>query len=212
MSQGRRARDFSKRRDAQVRELRRGDGVPTVVAGYLPGGGGRPRPHPGDEKFPFVKDVPDVEGPVRYIEPALFTDDTIDNPIPLVGAQADYLTLAAIDTGGIRLLTLFIEYFPGTIASILSILPQGELDDDSDEWFPFGVVDGAIVASTTVDCGGARKTFATELQFDAAGIVVPASCREALVFDVSTHRDVRFLVGDTVSALSGLNLHYTLMR
>jgi len=218
MTQGRRARDYSRKRDAAIRNLRRGDGTPTVVAGYLPGNAGRPRAHPGDEKFPFVKDPPDTEGPVRYIEPVAFTlEATVENPIPLAAAFADYLTLPSIDVAPFRLLTLFIDYFPGDgvgpLDGVLSVVPE-TTRGDSDEWFPAGVVDGALVQSTTVPCGAYRETFATELRFNQtnSGIVVPASCRETLDFDVTTKANFRFQVADVVIATSGLNLWYALNR
>lgn len=219
MSQNRRSRAYSRVRDALIRDLRQSDGTPSVVAGYLPGNAGRPKPHPGDEKFPFVKDPPDTEGPVRYIEPVTFTNEgTVENPIPRVTDFADYLTLQAIDVAPFRLLKLFIEFFPadngGANDGMLAIVPEQSLGDQ-DEWFPAGVVEGVITPTgITGYAGGERRTFSTQLMFNSpgSGVVVPASIRETLDFDVTTSAQFRLLVGDTLQTRSGLNLWYQLNR
>jgi hypothetical protein len=219
MTQGRRARDYSRKRDAAIRNLRRGDGTPTVVAGYLPGNAGRPRAHPGDEKFPFVKDPPDTEGPVRYIEPVVLSGGVVQNPIPHVTTFDEYLVLKSIDVAPFRLLTLFIEFFPedngGNDDGTLSIVPEQSLGDQ-EEWFPAGVVDGELTPSTLggTFASAERRTFATQLLFNRPGsmVVAPDSIRETLDFDVTTKANFRFLVGDTLQTVSGLNLWYTLNR
>lgn len=218
MSQNRRPRGYSRVRDAMIRDLRRVDGTPSVVAGYLPGNAGRPKPHPGDEKFPFVKDPPDIEGPTRYIEAVeLSQEGNVLNPIPLVADFADYLVLDQIDVGGWRLLTFFIEFFPDDATDpdgVLSIIPEQTLGD-TDEWFPVGFVDGVVTPSTITGlCAASRESFAMDIRFNEteSGVAQPSACRETLDFDVTTKHNMRLRVGDVASAASGLNLWYTLTR
>lgn len=213
MSQNRRGRDIATRADEAVRGLRRGNGTPNIVGGYLVSPSGRAQANPGDEKFPYIKDPPDIEGPVRYITPTqLNGEGGVDNPIPLVAVFDDFLILDLIDVAETRILTLFQAYYPGAADASLSIVPEVQRDDNTGDWYSAGVVDGTITASTFVPGGGVRTTYATELASPAAGLTSPDSIKKALSFDVGDHRTFRLRVGDTVSAFSGLDLFYSLMR
>jgi hypothetical protein len=212
MSQDRRDRDFSDLRDVDVRGLRRDTANPAVV-GYSPSSGGRPKVWPGDEKFPFIKDPPDIEGPIQYKTPTTFSiEATVSNPIPLVTELDDYLVLDLVDVKAWRLFTLYMTYFPGNgDTGVLSLVPRAEREDNSGDMYPVGVVDGTLTATALIPGGGRRATYATELSTAAAGISAPASIKKTLVFDVSTFSKFQILAGDEVEG-SGLNLFYTLMR
>ena len=217
MSTSRRNQDYRRIRDAQVAEVRRGSSESVEPMGYSPGGAARSRPIPGDEKFPFFKDVPDVEGPYR-LGAITEIDDGVVNPIPQVAVAADLSILETIDVRGIRLLTCFFEYFPDD--GQLIIVPDGmtyepeDLDASAgqEQWFPIGVVDPVLtVVGPLLTGGGFRYVYSTELRINGAGLDFSTPIRLTAVFDVAPYREMRLRVGDT-GAAAGLNILYSLER
>ena len=241
MTQSRRDADFRQLQDAQVGKVRRADGRPLVVTGYSPGGDAlKARPMPGDQKFPFVKDPPDVTGPFRLTPPVDIDTSgapfVVLNPIPgppfvadQVGAQLQ--VLGPIDVRGIELITLFLEYYAtdpqGAATPELILIPQvllerppatpplGVAGPPRSDFFPIGVVDPTLVTpGTFLPCYARRITYASELNIDGAGaaFTTQGPCQQALIFEVSVYNEIQFLVGDAGVTDSGLDAFYTLER
>jgi hypothetical protein len=218
MSRNRRDQDFRRLGDARAADIRRGGEGAVEPVGYSPGGGSRTKAIPGDEKFPFFKDVPDVVGPYRAIELAELLADVVQNPLPQVAAEGDLLALDPIDVRGIRLLTTFVEYYGD--GGELILVPDGLTYEPEDGatgtgqelWYPIGVIDPTLTTVGAVLVGGGfRRFYATELRMDGTALTPAAAARATLVFDVAPYREIRFRVGDTV-ATAGLNLLYSLER
>ncbi len=223
MTNRRRRRDYTQNSDLGVDRLRRGqDEDPNILTAYKPAGG-RARSIPGDERFPYFKDIPDTLEPVRYL-PIVELDgqNVVQNPIPQVPPEADFLNGPVIDVSGYRLLTLFLEYFGD--GGQLVLVPEARIDlpedstanDPNQQFFPISVIDPTInpaapVNTPIITCGGVRFAFATELRIDGTALTPAASCRQIWVFDVNTYLDFRFRIGDTV-ATAGLNAFHVLQR
>lgn len=207
---GRNPEDYLTEAEAAEAEVRRGSDDNFVVSGYsaLDGKG---LPVPGDRKFPFVKDPPDVERAVQYLENVQFTGEgNVQNPIPLVAAPGDYAIGDPIDVGGRRLLMLWIEYYRAG-SGVLSLVPEGSIDEAG--FYPIGLVDSALTTPSILPAGAWRETHPTELRLGTGATTSPTvPVRQTLVFDVGVYKNFRFRYGDVASGASGLNLYYTLMR
>ena len=219
--------------DAQVANTRRGQGERSIVTtGYVPGGPAEAaKPIPGDQKFPFFKDVSDVGPTIRLFEPAKFTGLVVDNPIPgPVDGDTDLDTFAVsqeIDVRGIATIITVQQYFPEDVAaagSRLIILPQFQIAlpespgaNPTSLWVPVGVVDPMQTASNApVDlCFTQRPASATEIIRDAAGLQTTTGDGPStfgLVWDVQGYNTWRFLIADQFSDAAGLNMFYMTQR
>lgn len=223
------AADYSSLDDAQVRSVRRDaeDDEQISTIGYVPGSQ-RARAFPGDDKFPFVKDVPDVVGPLEYRKSFVGTGPT--NPLPLATSVSQYDTGAAIDVRGQRTLVLMGAYLSGVSLAgaaegLLSVVCEASLAPFTpsqtfgtlDVWFPIGVVDPTLTTPAIEPGFAYRRFYSSEFRFDPlinqpAPHVGPVSSLWTLVFDVSGYRQIRFRTADLVSAAAFLDLRYYFQR
>ncbi len=220
MSQDRDELAFRREEDAQQVDIRRDAGEPIVVGGYVPGRGDRARPIPGDEQFPYFKDVPALLKPRRLLGPVRESGGAVVPApnLPLVAIPADLLAFE-IDVRGIRAVTLFINYLgdAGTLELVvdgaIELPEQGSGNNPNVQFFPIGVVDPTLnTAGALLNCGAWREHFATELRMDATAFTPASPCDDTLVFDVNIYSVFRVRVGDLAVATSGLNLLYVLQR
>jgi len=234
MTQDRRNADFRNLQDAAISRVRRGDERPPDAMGYSPGGDAlRAKAVPGDQKFPFFKDVPDVEGPFRLTS-AVKTDGgkppVVANPIPTAPfASPDWRAALAstelIDVRGVRLLNLVVLYYPSSqnVVGDLILIPDAvfatppEAAPGALSPTPIGVVDPTLTTPGTFPQGFARRrTYASEFNFSAGAVLAldtdgPAT--ETLVFDVAPYNEIRFYYGEgTPGGISGLELYFLLER
>jgi hypothetical protein len=231
----RRDADYSRSEDAQVRAVRRDaeDDQPIQVAGYVPGTD-RARAFPGDEKFPFVKDVPDVTGPDEYRKSVVKA--SLVNPLPFAATLGDYETLPEIDIRGSRGLVLMGIYVPGSDLQLggqglLSVICEASLEPFApttpsllgEVWVPIGVVDPTLRTPAIQPGFAYRNFFSSEFRLDPwVGYVAPPfptvpAVVFTLVFDVSWYRKVRFRVaelapGQQLPVLTYLDLRYFRQR
>jgi len=230
--------DYMLKSEARVRSVRRdaenAENVTTV--GYTPGSD-QTRAFPGDEKFPFVKDVPDVTGPTLYRKSIESIGDeglNLINPLPSASSLTSYETLSAVDVRGHRAFALFGIYFPAvdqqteTGLGLLNIIAEASLEpieasSSSTVWYPIGVVDPVLNAPAIAPGYAYRRFFASEFRLDPwAGYVPPAPFPPSgpvpftLVFDVSWYREIRIRCAELVSPLprdgTFLQLNYMRMR
>lgn len=219
----RRDEAFLRLDEVESRSVRRdgGDDAPITQMGYSPGSQ-QARAIPGDAKFPFFKDPPDVSGPFEYrtsdvIPPA----KTLTNPLPFVGgfgfgSPLDiYQNGPAIDVRGISQLAAVLTYLPGTITmqevttgvGILSIIAEHALQPfeassvDEPYWVPIGVVNPILHTPAVVPGYAYRDIFSSEFRWQPfAGLVNPlpinTPLRQTLVFDVSSYQQFRFRFAD----------------
>jgi len=242
MSQNRRPQDFRRLEDAQVTQVRRGEAERSlVVTGYSPGGSAQHAlPTPGDQKFPFVKDVPDVMGPLELRNGEVDDTATVVNALPLVTDPylvppdpGAYERSPIIDTRGIRVVTLVLDYFPGDngqfaglgeLSLILQervqpINPTGTETAES-QFRTTGVVDPTLNVPGLVQSYAMQRVYPRELRlapnFVPGGAAVPVALGIpvpiTLDFDVGRYDEIRFLWGDTVSAVASLRARAFLMR
>lgn len=220
MTNRRRLRDHVQNADLAIDRLRQGDGTQSTVTAYKPLGG-RPKAVPGDERFPFFKDVSDILEPVRYLEPVeLDGNNVVQNPLPVIADQSDFLNGPVVDVAGYRLVTFYLQYFADN--GSLIVVPEARIDlpeasasnNVSTEFFPIGVIDPSLtVVSPPVilPCGGSRHMYATELRMDGLGMPTTDPCKLSVVFDVAPYLDFRLRVGVTAGT-AGLNAFHTLQR
>lgn len=243
MSQKRRGADYRRLQDAQVGRVRRGDGERSLlITGYAPGGDAlKGRPTPGDQKFPFFKDVPDVAGPYALRETEngfgiapgnLNVLPQVSDPYADEGDQGAYERSPLVDVRGIRQLVLVADYILGDEGTgELSIIPQARLqpvrvtgNELEDEQFrTIGVVDPTIVVPGVVQSYGMRRCYPTELRiapnYDPANPLIPVpiapntSVPVTLAFDVGIYDEFRFMWGELTGATRPtLRARYFLMR
>lgn len=224
--------DYMLKSDARVRSVRRdaenAENITTV--GYVPGSD-QTRAFPGDEKFPFVKDVPDVTGPTLYRKSIGLSGGlpTLGNPLPLASSSLLFETLPEVDVRGHRAFALFGVYWPktdqqaggsGTLSLICeaSLAPLEATGLQDNVWYPIGVVDPTLNVPA-IDPGYAyRRFYSSEFRLDPfVGLNPPfpnlvAPLLFTLVFDVSWYRDVRVRCADLVTDGAYLQLNYMRMR
>lgn len=220
MTTNRRRVDHVREQDAAIDNLRAsGEGTPDVI-GYKPGSE-KARSWPGDDRFPFVKDPPDLLGPYRYIAPAQVLPSSVSNPIPFIDADAaNLLALDDIDVSGWRLLRLDITYYQADPTGRLLLIIDGrrEATEGGDPQnpvlttVPVGVLDNTLLTQNLLPGGNRRRVHASELVIDIPAGTLANPITTSLTFGVEEHRTVRFRVGDLVVATSGLDLFYTLGR
>jgi hypothetical protein len=211
--------DYMLKSDARVRSVRRdaenAENITTV--GYVPGSD-QTRAFPGDEKFPFVKDVPDVTGPTLY--------RPLDKLNP-AEVFADYETLPSVDVRGHRAFALFGVYTPGQIQGVgtglLSLVVEAALEPVTatapsvQTWYPIGVVDPTLNAPAIEPGFAYRRFYASEFRLDPwAGFTPPFPLSGpipfTLIYDVSWYRDVRVRCAELSAAATSLRLNYMRMR
>ena len=242
MSQDRRKPDYRRLADAQVGNVRRDGGGRSIgVVGYSPGGNGlAAKAVPGDQKFPFFKDVPDVEGPIQLRDGLVTAAAVVTNALPLVtspylaeDAVGGYERSPTIDVRGIRVATLVLDYYPGVSGQPpaalgeLSLIFQHRIDpfnptgtETAESQFrTTGVVDPTLNVPGIVQSYAMQRVYPRELRlspsFTAAGDVATALGTPApisLDFDVSRYDEIRWLWGDTVSAVGSLLARAYIMR
>lgn len=223
--------DYMLKSEARVRSVRRdaeSDENLTTV-GYVPGSD-QTRAFPGDEKFPFVKDVPDVTGPTLYRKSIDFTGgfSNLINPLPLASATYDYETLAEVDVRGHRAFALFGVYWPaaeqGVGSGTLSLITEASLEPleatgpNFPIYFPIGVVDPQLNVPAIEPGYAYRNFYSSEFRLDPwVGYQPPfpqvGPRQFTLIFDVSWYRDVRVRCADlVVDKGTFLQLSYMRMR
>jgi hypothetical protein len=211
--------DYMLQGDARTRAIRRDseDDENLQPVAYVPGSD-KARAFPGDEKFPFVKDVPDVTGPIPYRQ--------LDS-LPVATSLADYQILEAVDVRGHRAFALFGSYFvsldeqgAGSVLSLVveaALTPLESTGSAAPVWFPIGVVDPTLNTPAIEPGFAYRNFFASEFRLDpwiniTPPFIPPQEPRNfTLIFDVSWYRDLRVRCADLV-APSGLQLSYMRMR
>lgn len=230
MSQQRRPADYRSLEEVDVITTRRGENQAFVVSGYSPGGSGLAgRPVPGDQKFPFFKDVPDVEGPVFLRDGAVSEDliVVVTNPLPLATAVSGYDTSPELDVRGIRQVLVFLRYFAavemGAGVGVLSLVPQASFlpsPSQESEWMTIGVVNPTLNAPAIEPGYAFRHVFSTELRLDPGYTGDPANPQPygrgpyelTLAFDVGPYDVFRLRYADVVANLSTLYARAYLMR
>lgn len=235
MSQKRRDADFNDLDDTQFRRTRDGEG-PRIPIGYKPGDG-RVRIFPGDEKFPYFKSPPDVEGEFSLREIELLSPNGPLDPDAALPIVPTFETLAEIDVRGWCQLTLYIIYITGTTAlgngsGRLTILPEAAVTQpfpsntsvqggNNPTFFPIGVVDQALEIPGFQSGFARRNIFSAELTVDpfngqANPPVLSTPTLMVFPFDVSTYTEFRFRVGelqnDVLSPGTQVALRYALQR
>jgi hypothetical protein len=233
MSGERRDEDFSTIEDARVRRVRRDggqddQGVTTI--GYVPGSQ-RAQPFPGDDKFPFVKDVTDIEGPKFCRDGAVALDPgnppTIVNPLPQVtdpflpaGTPGAYEISPEFDVRPYRQLMFVFSYFPGPsapgpdpvlAAGLLSIVPEVQVMPFTPQqapnlspWQPIGVVNPVLELPAVVPGFGYRRVYSTELRFDGAFTGPPPAVPQPVPYGIGRPLTLAF----DVSAYRDLRIKY----
>lgn len=238
MTQDRRLADYRQLEDVDA-AIRRENGQASLTVGYAPGGGAAPRAMPGDQKFPFVKDVPDVEGPIWLRDGRISVPDPplapfTTDPLPFVATPADYETSPVLDVRGIRQVLVFLRYWAGldqegqASIGVLSVVPQAAFEPapqgatfpavGDQEWMPLGVVDPALNLPAIAPGYAYRRIYSTELRLDPG--YTPAGPQPYLVgpheltlaFDVGPYDVFRLRYGDVVAATSSLYARAYLMR
>lgn len=212
MSSSNRNYDYLPGDEAPFRRLRTRapDGIGVA---YSPENDERARAWPGDAKFPFAMQPPDVEAPQVY------RDRDVAGPLPLVvlgtgpvDLAANYEVLPELDVRGSRLLVMYVTYAPSG-ASALSLVPQAGLQHKgSAEWYSVGVVDPTLDVMTSVQPinYGFRNMVLSELRVPSSGAGDVANVVAS--FDVSSFATFRLLVGDTAVADATLGLAVARMR
>lgn len=224
--------DYMLKSDARVRSVRRdaenAENLTTV--GYVPGSD-QTRAFPGDEKFPFVKDVPDVTGPTLYRKSFGLSGGlpTLGNPLPLATGVFDYETLPEVDVRGHRAFALFGVYWPKTDeqaggSGLLSLICEASLapleatGPSTDVFFPIGVVDPTLNLPAIEPGYAYRNFFSSEFRLNPfLGLNPPfpnlgVPRQFTLIFDVSWYRDVRVRCADLATDGAYLQLNYMRMR
>jgi hypothetical protein len=232
-SDGRSNADYTRLTEATARAVRRDaeDDQPVQVVGYVPGTD-RARAFPGDEKFPFVKDVPDVTGPDEYRKSKI-NSKNLNNPIPLTVDLSGYEVLPEIDIRGSCGLVLMGTYYPNFIQQqqiggqgLLTLICEAVLGPQpppttavGDElWKPIGVVNPTLVTPAIAPGYAYRKFYSSEFRLDPWDGYPPPPfpfsppVEFTLVFDVSWYRKVRFKVADLVTDNAYLDLSYFRQR
>jgi hypothetical protein len=211
--------DYMLQGDARTRAIRRDseDDENLQPVAYVPGSD-KARAFPGDEKFPFVKDVPDVTGPTLY--------RPLDKLNP-AEVFADYETLPSVDVRGHRAFALFGVYTPGQIQGVgtglLSLVVEAALEPVTatapsvQTWYPIGVVDPTLNAPAIEPGFAYRRFYASEFRLDPwAGFTPPFPLSGpipfTLIYDVSWYRDVRVRCAELSAAATSLRLNYMRMR
>jgi hypothetical protein len=231
MTQDRRFADYRQLEDVDA-AIRRENGQASLTVGYAPGGGAATKAVPGDQKFPYFKDVPDVEGPVWLRDgfianPGPPLQPITANPLPLVVTADDYETSPVLDVRGIRQVLVFARYWSGldgdplSGVGVLSVVPQAAFEPSpevSQEWMPIGVVD-PVLYTPAIEPGFAfRRVYSTELRYDPGYTPLgPQPYLEGpheltLVFDVGPYDVFRLRYGDLVTASSSLYARAYRMR
>lgn len=227
--------DFLPRGRAAVQRVRResGDADAAVIAYQDPGSGAQT--FPGDSKFPFVKDPPDVERLVRLRRSYDPDTQQTSNPIPTTTVLADFEASSPIDTTGFRELRLILGYFPQAVTvAQLSLIPEARIFDSNvpqasaavaDNFAPIGVVEPCLFVTDTTtgdvsiaDGYAFRRFYQTELRFNPflnrdAPVAFTEPATLMLVFDVRTYRGFRFRFAELEGGVTSfLDLSYVLMR
>lgn len=224
----RRDADYTLTGDAQARAVRRDaeDDQPVKPIAYVPGSQ-RARAFPGDDKFPFVKDVSDVTGPDEYrksIQGGSFT-----NPLPLASDLTGYETLGEVDVRGHRAFCLFGLYTPafaqqGGGTGLLSLIceasfaPFAPTSYTFDTWVPIGVVNPVLNTPAIAPGYAYREFHSSEFRLNPwTGYQQPpypnaGTVSFTLVFDVSWYRKVRIRCADLVSDAAYLDLRFFRQR
>lgn len=221
--------DYMLQGDARVRSVRRDgeDDENLQPIAYVPGSD-KARAFPGDEKFPFVKDVPDVTGPTLYRKSFSIVEgvQVLSDPLPLATTLADYQILDPVDVRGHRAFALFGIYWPkaaqtgfGTLSLVVeaALSPLESTGPSTPVWFPIGVVDPTLNVPAIEPGFAYRNFFSSEFRLDPwAGLQPPfapvAERYFTLIFDVSWYRDVRVRCADLVTDAAYLQLSYMRMR
>jgi hypothetical protein len=231
MSQQRRQADYRNLEEVDVTSTRRDDGRAFVVSGYSPGSaalGGRA--FPGDQKFPFVKDVPDVEGPIDLRDGYAIVDEVsvaMVNPLPFAATAFDYETSPEIDVRGIRQVLVFLRYYAGVDEQlagegVLSVIPEAAFFPapaaTEQQWMPIGVVNPVLNVPAIQPGFAFRHVFSTELRLDpgytglAPQPYTVGPFELTLAFDVGPYDVFRLRYADVVSNASTLYARAYTMR
>lgn len=212
---------YTREADARVRDIRRGPGQSAGLMGYQPGGAQGPRPFPGDVRFPYVMQPPDLDETTFYKEGELPLVQ-----VATVDTVSSLAVLPSIDVRGWRSLALHIDVDaePSTFLAgyQAAIVPQASYTVEAvqplpnkpvpfeDTWRCVGVLDatlhtGGSLSSLTPPLPlmpllfALRNAHMTQINLpvgiQAVASQPPLPFATTLVFDVSPYARYRFLAG-----------------